>query len=543
MIRPHFTSLRTRLLALVLMALTPSLLLMLINAHERRREAVNEIEKDAARLIQRTAGECQRLLDGSRDLLVVMAQTPEVRGFDHQACSELFRRILPQNPQYTNFGMADSNGKLLCSALPFHPGINIGDRGYFRRAKATRGFAVGEYQVGRINGKPAVNVAYPVLDAQGQVKGVVFAALNLDFLNQLSSRLNLPKGADFTIADRRGTIVVRYPQMGKWVGRPYQELPEGRTILERRSGVAELRDADGTMRQYVFSPLTEAEAGMEAEVSVGVPSSVAFARVNEVRVRNALVLAAAAVLTLIAAYIASDTLILRRVRRLVEATRRVSSGDLDVRPHVDRSRDELGRLARSFDEMTRSLQDSQQRLLDAERSRQRFYSEVIRAVTQDKFHLMEPGAVPEPGIPAFSTPLNGAEDYASLRTRLRQSYRDAGMDPGATSNLVQAAGEAVTNALKHARNGRCSVYVTQDAIFVRICDEGPGIRAQDLAATILRPGFSTTISLGMGYTLMLELVDRVWLGTGPDGTVVLLEKKLVPHTGLEPGIIAAMERF
>lgn len=543
MIRPHFSSLRTRLLALVLMALTPSLLLMLLNAHERRQEAVDDMNQDALRLIQRTSGECQRLLDGSRELLFVMSQTPEVRGLNHHACSDLFRRILPRNPQYSNFGMADDTGRLLCSALPFRPGINIGDREYFRRAKAIRGFVVGEYQIGRINGRPAVNVAYPVFDADGRVKAVIFAALNLDSLNQMSRRLNLPPGADFTIADRRGTILVRYPQMGKWVGRPYGELPEGPTILQRRSGVAEIRDAAGSLREYVFAPLTEAEAGMEAEVSVGVPANIAFAAVNRVRMRNAVVLFAAAVLTLLAAYVASDTLILRRVRRLVEATHRVRAGDLNVRTDIGGSRDELARLATSFDEMTQSLQDSQQRLFDAERARILFYSEVIRAVTKDKFRLVEPGDVPVPGEPVLTAGLNGAADYTELRKRLRQTGKDAGMDPGSISNLVQAAGEAVTNAVKHATNGSCSVYVTHDSIVVRVCDTGPGIRAQDLAATILRPGFSTTVSLGMGYTLMLELVDRVWLGTGPEGTVVQLEKKLDSGAGLEPGLVAAMDRF
>ena len=536
-------SFRTRLVALVLCALTPSTALMFYTAAERRAEREEQVRQDAVRLIERTSGECQRILDGSRDLLMVLSETPEVRNLDSRACNDLFRRIVPRNPQYTNFGMADARGMVVCSAVPAPPNTYLGDQGYIHRAIKRGAFAVGEYHIGRATGRPSINVAYPVRDFRGAVMGVVYAALDLQFFGQLAASLNLPPAAELVIADRRGTIIVLHPPNNGLIGRPFRDLPQGVTALQQRSGVAEIRDSKGVLRQYVFAPLTESTAGFEATVCVSVPRSYAFARVDRIRMRNAVILFCVVVLTLIAAYVSADVFVLNRIRVLVETTSRLSAGDLTARTGLGAHQDELGLLARSFDEMSRSLEAAQQRLLDSEHDRQRIYTEVIRAVTHGKFNLVAPGGIPDPPFMQADVEIRGRDDYRLIRHRISEIGKDLGMDHDNASALVQAAGEAVTNTLKHAPNGRCQIFAESDRLIVRVSDTGPGIKAEDLAATILLPGFSTKVSLGMGYTLMLELADCVWLSTGPEGTTVQLEKAFAPRSSVDPSIAAAISRM
>ena len=54
-------------------------------------------------------------------------------------------------------------------------------------------------------------------------------------------------------------------------------------------------------------------------------------------------------------------IVVEPVKQLVEATRRIAQGDLDILLHVD-TQDEIGELARSFNQMTLKLQDSRQEL-------------------------------------------------------------------------------------------------------------------------------------------------------------------------------------
>ena len=170
------------------------------------------------------------------------------------------------------------------------------------------------------------------------------------------------------------------------------------------------------------------------------------------------------------------------------------------------------------------LEEARRRLLEAEVEKRRFYREIIRAVTHDKFLLVDAGEVPLEGDCVLDLSLDRAESYAAFRRGAKKIAEAAGMSSEGAYDLVLAVGEAATNAIKHAGGGRCVVYTTPGSIIARVSDRGDGIHTENLPAMISHTGFSTKASLGMGYTIMLELMDRVWLATGPEGTTVQLEK-------------------
>jgi hypothetical protein len=123
------------------------------------------------------------------------------------------------------------DGYVVASGLPTTNRIYLGDRDYFKLARDTQKFAMGAYQVGRITGKATLNLAYPIKDRlTDQLRGVIYAALDLNWLNQHAARAELPDGSTLTVVDRHGTILVRYA-----MGRPEQESVE--QSITNRSGV------------------------------------------------------------------------------------------------------------------------------------------------------------------------------------------------------------------------------------------------------------------------------------------------------------------
>jgi signal transduction histidine kinase/DNA-binding response OmpR family regulator/HPt (histidine-containing phosphotransfer) domain-containing protein len=356
MIRSSFGGLRVRLIFLVLLAIIPALGLILYSGLERRRLAGQEVQENALRLSRLAASNQQRLIEDAHQLLVALARLPEVRAGDPDGSSALFARLLQGYPRYANLGAIRPDGDIFASALPLEGRVNASDRSYFRRALETRAFAIGDYQIGRITRKATINFGYPVLDDDGQVQSVVYAALDLAWLSQFAADAQLPAGSALMVIDRAGTILAHQPDSIHWVG---QSLPDAaiiKTILtQKREGTAATAGVDGLPRLFAFTPLGGA-TGADVYVSIGVLEEVAFAAADRALVRNLAGLGLVTLLALAAAWIVGDVFVLRPVRKLVNATQRLAAGDLGTRTGLSHSAGDLGQLAHAFDDMAGALQ-------------------------------------------------------------------------------------------------------------------------------------------------------------------------------------------
>lgn len=82
------------------------------------------------------------------------------------------------------------------------------------------------------------------------------------------------------------------------------------------------------------------------------------------------------------------------------------------------------------------------------------------------------------------------------------------------------------------------VGVNDGKLRVCICDDGSGMDALILPRVTLTKGFSTKPSMGLGYSLILALVDQVYLATGRTGTCVVIEQNIEqPAEELTPDLI------
>ena len=318
-------SLRLRLLCLVVLVIVPWLGLVLYTQADERTVAIANVNSDAMRLIRIATSNQAAQIEAARQLLRAFVRLPQVSTRNAAGCNAFFAEMLSAYPLYLNLARAELDGDVSCSALPMRSPINVADRPYFKRALETRGFAIGDYQVGRITKLPSVVYAYPVVDAKGQVEGIVIVVQSLSWLTAALSNLEFPPGSTLVVTDGNGTVLARVPGAEGSIGKT---LPEQQVLAklssQKEGGVFEADDAQGIRRLWAHAPLI---AGLDIHASVGVPRSVALADINRRLIRNLVGLGLVTVLALAAAWFGGKFFILRQVDALVVATRRLASGE------------------------------------------------------------------------------------------------------------------------------------------------------------------------------------------------------------------------
>jgi steroid delta-isomerase-like uncharacterized protein len=330
-----FSNLRVRFLLLVLVALLPALGLLIVTANEQRDQAVESGENNARQLASLAAADQQRLIESTRQLLVVLARLPEVSSGD-PACDGLLADLLGQFPIYANLGVIAPDGTLVCSAVPPPGPLNLSERTYFRRAVETGQFAVGEYQIGLVTEKPVLNCGYPILDGKGNLLGVVYASINLAALGQFAAEAELDKGAILTVFDRNGTVLVRRPDEGDLVGQTLAGTPVVDTVLARGSGTTEAKE-NGQTYLYAFSSLGGTGPG-NAYVSIAIPKADIVAPAERAFSNNLTRLGLVVVVVLVAAWVGGDLLVRRNTEANKALVRHIydafNSGGVDLLDEV-----------------------------------------------------------------------------------------------------------------------------------------------------------------------------------------------------------------
>ena len=361
-------SLRVRLLLLVLVAVIPAWGVIAYTASEQRRIAIAEIQRNVLRLVEFNAREEEQVLQGTRQILIALANFVRKTNENPSECSAFCADLLKQFRRYANIGAVKSNGNVFCSAFPLNKPTNAASQSWFRRAVESGDFTVGDYHVGRITGKPVLVLSYPFHVVADEPPMVVFAALDLKWLNQhiFEIESQLPEGFTITQMDENAVILARQPNAEQWLGQSMIENPIFSDILSQKKGVIEARGDEDMPYIYAFAPLHSSLRQRPVYMILGIPQHMAFADSNRIFRRNLTLLGIVALVALLAAWFGSDLFIMRQVKAMAQASRRLAAGEMGARTGLGYGGGELGQLAKSFDEMATALEQHQAERRQAE---------------------------------------------------------------------------------------------------------------------------------------------------------------------------------
>ncbi|WP_020652190.1 ATP-binding protein [Massilia niastensis] len=351
--RFRLNSLRSRLMLLVALAITPIAVVTVLGGLREREAAIRASEANLKRLTSLAAANEAQSIERARQILVDLVSVPDLMG-DSARCNALLADVLDRNEGYVNFGLIQMNGDVTCSAVPMLHPVNLGDRRHFKRAVSERRFIAGDYIFGRVIRKHTINLTYPVIDRSGKVVAVVFAAMDLAGLDTFVNDISLPPGSILETADASGALISRRPDPERWFGHKIPPvLREAMRGSHQRAVV--IRGEDGVDRLHAFARVGPPSLS-EYTVTIGVPTETITEVAREAQLMSLMGLAATTLLALLAAWLAGDKLIVQRVRKLMTTARRIAAGELDARSGIEYGNEEIGRLAAALDEMAETLQ-------------------------------------------------------------------------------------------------------------------------------------------------------------------------------------------
>jgi anti-sigma regulatory factor (Ser/Thr protein kinase) len=175
----------------------------------------------------------------------------------------------------------------------------------------------------------------------------------------------------------------------------------------------------------------------------------------------------------------------------------------------------------------RQQQSQERHLRLAERERRRLYRRILLAATGGRLVLLDGPSlrfVASHGKAVGQVQLHTTEDLQACRDLADRASELAGLSEDRVRDVRVALGEACSNALVHGGAGRVSARILPRALRIYVSDKGRGIPPEHLTDAALIKGWSSRqANLGVGFSVMHELADRVYLSTGPRGTCVVLE--------------------
>jgi two-component sensor histidine kinase len=254
-------SLRTRLVAVVTVALLPVLALAAWHSAREQRAAEMRRGEAVAVAADRVVTRHRELLEASRRLLVAvctedavrLSANPDATAAEINRCEAYLSQVLQMFPnEYSTAMVTDAEGVARCSTVPTAIGMGFSDRDIFRLVRETRKFAVGAQLASRVTPAAVIPLALPIMQG-GEFRGMCAVGISLRTFADLVVPPVTGDNIAVSLVDRAGASVGGSPEAAR-------TLPVATRLAAAIVGTQmAFRDyaQDGELYDFRISPLAD----------------------------------------------------------------------------------------------------------------------------------------------------------------------------------------------------------------------------------------------------------------------------------------------
>ncbi len=351
-------SIRARLIVLALLAIAPLMFERVHALESARAERTAEAHAQVIELARQGAEAQEETISSVRALLQIVANVFVKMPFETADCNHYLTDLASNIPWIQALSIAGTGGQIKCSSEPRAIGLNIADRSHFKQALEAREFTLSNYFVNSTHNAPTLFGAFPAINTDGAVVGVVLASINLQWINKLAASVGQQSGNSVFLIDGAGTLVAASTNAQNFIGRHVNDSVLFRGMSSQDQGTVTTAGFDGIPRifGYVRVPWTQARLAVgldEAAIHNGIDHEINVAYLQ---------LALIGIFVLIVTWFGGEQLVVRPIRSLARTVARFGRGDLHVRANQERWVAEFVPLAAAFDDMALKLATREEEL-------------------------------------------------------------------------------------------------------------------------------------------------------------------------------------
>jgi C4-dicarboxylate-specific signal transduction histidine kinase len=362
---------RRQIIGVSIAILIPVAALIFWSANRGRLDREIEVSQEAATLAATTGGLLDQYLASIDSMASALVRSEAILSFERAQADRLLAEVFRDQPFLLNIVLTDTTGDVKGTAVPgtFAPAPSRPE--FVEETVARNGPVVTDFTSEVMSGKPTVMLAFPVHAADGTVAGVLAFAINLPRLQEVFARISLPAGSVITLTDSSSRVLARTAEPERYIGRRIERtpLPPGEVPAARL-----LPSMDGVERFFANTAISHGNWLL----SVGIPRSVAIARMLPLWRRNLLIAAIGLLLMLFLSLWLANRLS-GSLGELRAAAQRIADGDLSP-PQPQRVANlELAQFQDSFVRMAANLREARG-ALDRQVEQERKMREVLQSL-------------------------------------------------------------------------------------------------------------------------------------------------------------------
>ena len=353
---PQRLNIRTRMLLLCLGVAAPLLAIGSLAVFNEYKTLKSEASRATAFQASSAVRTVRQWMQGQVTTLHALASLPQMQWLEPAYARKIFATALSAEPDWEDISLIDTNQNILvvvsahAGAQPAFDSQPLRKDNFFKRVLASDKGLISNYTHSPISGQPAILAATPVF-LNGHLQGLIVASVKPKAILHLFTGLGEDDGSMVAVVDTNKRVIARTLQSDYWEGKDFSQARTIKAASKVAKGQIELVGiADPIARAYAFERVPE----NNWHVEVGVPLDTIYGSAHDWLLLMVVLCGCALGISIVLAFSATNHFT-RNISVLVREALALGRGDLSKRVNIP-ARDELGKLARAFNQMAEQLE-------------------------------------------------------------------------------------------------------------------------------------------------------------------------------------------